>query len=132
MCLYKNLSPCQWRFSIFKCSTRWMLSMYALKVNKLSKSCLVKCVDEGFLFLKQSYKWMISYWVLIMKQTMNKSWCSRFLFRAVRTGWGGGSEFMGKTFQAAQLTHGRFLTIDHSCKIFFLIYAKLNFHRTGM
>ena len=30
-----------------------------------------------------------------------------------------GSEFMGKTFQAAQLTHERFLTIDHSCKIFF-------------
>ena len=29
------------------------------------------------------------------------------------------SEFMGKTFQAAQLTHERFLTIDHSCKIFF-------------
>ena len=26
---------------------------------------------------------------------------------------------MGKTFQAAQLTHKRFLTIDHSCKIFF-------------
>ena len=26
---------------------------------------------------------------------------------------------MGKTFQAAQLTHERFLTIDHSCKIFF-------------
>ena len=25
----------------------------------------------------------------------------------------------GKTFQAAQLTHERFLTIDHSCKIFF-------------
>ena len=31
----------------------------------------------------------------------------------------GSSEFMGKTFQAAQLTHERFLTIDHSCKIFF-------------
>ena len=30
-----------------------------------------------------------------------------------------GSEFMGKTFQAAQLTHERFLTIDHSYKIFF-------------
>ena len=30
------------------------------------------------------------------------------------------SEFMGKMFQAAQLTHKRFLTIDHSCKIFFL------------
>ena len=29
------------------------------------------------------------------------------------------SEFMGKTFQAAQLTQERFLTIDHSCKIFF-------------
>ena len=29
------------------------------------------------------------------------------------------SEFMEKTFQAAQLTHERFLTIDHSCKIFF-------------
>ena len=29
------------------------------------------------------------------------------------------SEFMGKTFQAAQLTHERFLTIDHSYKIFF-------------
>ena len=29
------------------------------------------------------------------------------------------SEFMMKTFQAAQLTHERFLTIDHSCKIFF-------------
>ena len=29
------------------------------------------------------------------------------------------SEFMGKTFQAAQLTHDRFLTIDHSCKISF-------------
>ena len=31
----------------------------------------------------------------------------------------GQSEFMEKTFQAAQLTHERFLTIDHSCKIFF-------------
>ena len=29
------------------------------------------------------------------------------------------SEFMEKTFQAAQLTDERFLTIDHSCKIFF-------------
>ena len=29
------------------------------------------------------------------------------------------SEFMEKTFQAAQLTHERFLTVDHSCKIFF-------------
>jgi hypothetical protein len=29
----------------------------------------------------------------------------------------GSSEFMGKTFQAAQLTNERFLTIDHSCKI---------------
>ena len=28
------------------------------------------------------------------------------------------SEVMEKTFQAAQLTHERFLTIDHSCKIF--------------
>ena len=32
---------------------------------------------------------------------------------------GDSSEFMGKTFQAAQLTHERFLTIDHSCKICF-------------
>ena len=38
------------------------------------------------------------------------------------------SEFMGKTFQAAQLTHERFLTIDHSCN-FFLVSAKLNFHQ---
>ena len=29
------------------------------------------------------------------------------------------SEFMGKTFQAAQLTHERFLAIDHFCKVFF-------------
>ena len=29
------------------------------------------------------------------------------------------SEFRQKTFQAAQLTHEIFLTIDHSCKIFF-------------
>ena len=29
------------------------------------------------------------------------------------------SEVMGETFQAAQLTHERFLTIDHSCKIYF-------------
>ena len=43
---------------------------------------------------------------------------------------GGSSEFMGKTFQAAQLTHERFLTVDHSCKIFSLISAQLNFHRT--
>ena len=28
-----------------------------------------------------------------------------------------GNESMGKTFQAAQLTHETFLTIDHSCKI---------------
>ena len=28
-------------------------------------------------------------------------------------------EFMGKTFQAAKLTHEGFLTMDHSCKIFF-------------
>ena len=32
---------------------------------------------------------------------------------------GHSSEFMEKTFQSAQLTHERFLTIDHSCKIFF-------------
>ena len=31
----------------------------------------------------------------------------------------GSSEFMAKTFQAAELTHERFLTIDHFCKIFF-------------
>ena len=30
------------------------------------------------------------------------------------------SEFMVKTFQAAQLTYERVLTIDHSCKIFIL------------
>ena len=29
------------------------------------------------------------------------------------------NKFTGKTFQAAQLTHERFLTIDHSWKIFF-------------
>jgi hypothetical protein len=29
------------------------------------------------------------------------------------------SEFTGTIFQAAQLTHERFLTIDHSCKMFF-------------
>ena len=29
------------------------------------------------------------------------------------------SEFMGKTFQAAQLTHERYLTIDHTWKILF-------------
>ena len=29
------------------------------------------------------------------------------------------SEFMGKRFQAAQLTHERFVTIDHSFKTFF-------------
>ena len=29
------------------------------------------------------------------------------------------SEFIAKTFQAAQLIHERFLTIDHSYKIFF-------------
>ena len=28
------------------------------------------------------------------------------------------SEFMKKTFQAAQPTHERFLTVDHSCKYF--------------
>ena len=31
---------------------------------------------------------------------------------------GSSSEFMGKTFQAAQLTHERFLTIDNSFKIY--------------
>ena len=31
----------------------------------------------------------------------------------------GTSEFIWKIFQAAQLTHERFLTIDHSYKIFF-------------
>ena len=40
----------------------------------------------------------------------------------------GTHEFMGKTFQAAHLTHKRFLTINQSCN-FFLISAKLNFHR---
>ena len=41
------------------------------------------------------------------------------------------SEFVEKTFQATQLTHERFLTIDHSCKVFFFsfISAKLNFHK---
>ena len=34
------------------------------------------------------------------------------------------NDFMGKMFQAAQLTHERFLTIDH-----YLISAKLNFHQ---
>ena len=38
------------------------------------------------------------------------------------------SEFMGIIFQAAQLSHERFLTIEHSCKIFF-ISAKLNFYQ---
>ena len=38
------------------------------------------------------------------------------------------SDFMGKTFQAVQLTHEILLTIDHSCKISF-ISATLNFHR---
>ena len=29
------------------------------------------------------------------------------------------NKFTGKTFQAAQLTHEKFLTLDHSCEIFF-------------
>ena len=29
------------------------------------------------------------------------------------------NKFRGETFQAAQLTHERFLTLDHSCEIFF-------------
>ena len=37
------------------------------------------------------------------------------------------SEFLWKMFQAAQLTHERFLTIYHSCKIFFwYLSTKLN------
>ena len=36
-----------------------------------------------------------------------------------KTNMGESSEFIWKTFQAAQLTHEKFLTIDHSCKIFF-------------
>ena len=42
-----------------------------------------------------------------------------FKIKICRYEQGPSSEFMGKTFQAAQLTHERFLTIDHSCKIFF-------------
>ena len=34
---------------------------------------------------------------------------------------------MGKMFQAAQLTHERYLNIDHFCTFF--ISSKLNFHR---
>ena len=30
-----------------------------------------------------------------------------------------GSEFMGKTFQAAQLTYEKNLIVDHTCKMFF-------------
>ena len=41
------------------------------------------------------------------------------LHLVVRSIVGVPSEFMGKTFKAAQLTHEIFLTIDHSCKIFF-------------
>ena len=37
----------------------------------------------------------------------------------IKVAQGGISEFMGKTFQAAQLIHESFLTIDHSFKIFF-------------
>ena len=37
------------------------------------------------------------------------------------------SEFMGKTFQAAQLTNERFLTLDHSLQNIFLISAQLKF-----
>ena len=32
---------------------------------------------------------------------------------------GHSNKFTGKTFQAAQQTHEIFLTLDHSCKIFF-------------
>ena len=49
--------------------------------------------------------WQILYRMLVLQV---------FLYRE-----GNNSEFMGKSFQAAQLTHERFLTIDHSCKIFF-------------
>ena len=34
------------------------------------------------------------------------------------------SEFMGKTFQAAQLAHERFLTIDQSCNFAGVIYGQ--------
>ena len=33
------------------------------------------------------------------------------------------SELMDKTFQGAQVTHERFLTIDHSCKILYVTYS---------
>ena len=34
----------------------------------------------------------------------------------------------GEKFQTAQPTHDSFLALDHSCKKFFLMSAKLNFH----
>ena len=42
------------------------------------------------------------------------------LLHSVEVVESGGNKFTVKTFQAAQLTHERFLTLDHSCKIFFL------------
>ena len=41
------------------------------------------------------------------------------------------SEFMGKTFQAAQLTHERFLTIDHSYKMFFFNICQTELPQTS-
>ena len=41
------------------------------------------------------------------------------------------NKFRGETFQAAQLTHERFLTLDHSWEYLFLISAHLNFHRVN-
>jgi hypothetical protein len=53
------------------------------------------------------------------RSTWRTTWLANLRFQALLEKQPPPREFMGKMFQAAQLTHERFLTIDHSRKIFF-------------
>ena len=80
----------------------------------------IKCLEKSILlFTPNRTSERLSYsFSLVRPYTLFWFLSESLWLKCAKATWWG-SEFMGKTFQGAQLTHERFLTIDNSCKIFF-------------
>ena len=68
----------------------------------------------GPCWIKKVSLFMNKYTYILAKKFTISACTTQYAYKIAHS-----SKFMGKTFQAAQLTHERFLTIEHSCKIFF-------------
>ena len=117
---------CVWCFDISPALSEKNVPLITFDIHHSLTSCKIQHLkflkDVGIVCIHWYYNVFLC-WLEVL--------CSLCIFWSpgLPTQWGSkgrrvlhvSSEFMGKTFQAAQLTHERFLTIDHSCKIFFEI-----------